>query len=205
MHASRFDTLARALAGPVTRRTLGHMLTGLTLGGALGPALAPKRALAAAASAAVCLDGANPINLGPQNGVAQTFTPTLSGKLSQVDVTVSHDPGTTSGYLIRILNTDMSGTPVMGRVMAKKALAAPSGGTMLLTFRFKKRKAAQVVAGTVYAFLVTRTDPAEGPTGRGRTQDPCPGGHYFSFTAANNSFFASSTDRDIVFEAFVGY
>jgi hypothetical protein len=46
MHASRFDTLARAMAGPVTRRTIGRALTGLALGGAFGRALPLAGALA---------------------------------------------------------------------------------------------------------------------------------------------------------------
>lgn len=207
MHASRFDTLARALAGPVTRRTIARTVTGFAVGGAFGRALAPKRALAVAQSAAVCPDGANPISAGPQDGVAQTFTPSLSGKLSRVDVTVSHVPTTTSGYLVKILKTDLSGTPIASPVLAKKALpikAVPDSGDVSLTFKFKKRKAAKVVAGTIYTILVTRTDPAEGPTGHGRTGDPCTGGNFFSFTAASNSFFAS-TDVDLVFEAFVGF
>jgi hypothetical protein len=207
MNASRFDILARALAGPVTRRTIARMVAGFAVGGALGRALAPERALAVAQSAAVCPDGANPISVGLQDGVAQTFTPTLSGKLSRVDVTMSHDPTTTAGYLVRILKTDTSGTPILGQTLAKKALpliAVPNSGNVSLTFKFKKRKAAKVVAGTIYAILVTRTDPAEGVTGHGRTGDPCTGGNIFSFAAANNSFFAS-TDVDLVFEAFAGF
>jgi hypothetical protein len=177
------------------------------MGGALGHALAPKRALAAAASTAVCPDGSDPTGLGPQDGIAQTFIPTLSGKLSRVDVMVNHDPATTSDYLLRILKTDTSGNPVMGRVLAKKALpitAVPGSGTLLLTFNFKKRKAAKVVQGTTYAFLVTRTDPAEGPTGHGRLNNPCPEGKYFSFTAATNSF-STSGNNDLVFQAFVEF
>ena len=46
MHACRFDTLARTLAGPVTRRTIGRALAGLALGGAFGRALPATRALA---------------------------------------------------------------------------------------------------------------------------------------------------------------
>jgi len=175
--------------------------------GALGRALAPTRVLANPKSAAVCPDGANPIGVGLQDGVAQTFTPSLSGKLSRVDVTMSHGPTTTSGYLVRILKTDTSGTPIASPVLAKKVLpitAVPGGGNVSLTFKFKKRKAAKVVKDTKYAILVTRTDPAEGVTGHGRTGDPCTGGNIFGFAASTNSFFAQ-TDTDLVFEAFVGY
>jgi hypothetical protein len=207
MHASRFDTLARTLAGSMTRRTIARALSGIALSGTLGRALAPERALAVAQSAAVCPAGANPIGLGPQDGIAQTFTPTLSGKVSRVDVTMSHILPTTAGYVLRILRTDETGTPLFSPVLAKKTLplrAVPNSGDVSLTFSFKKRKAAKVVAGTIYGILVTRTDPAEGATGRGRTGNPYPEGNNFSFNATNNSFFASA-DIDLVFEVFVGY
>ena len=205
MDPHRFDTLVKSVSGSGSRRSIVRLLGGLGLGGALGAPLTPTPVLALRQATAVCAPGANSAVFSSVAGLAQSFTPDVSGKLSQVILQFSN-PGTSSAdYRLRLLRTDALGTPLLNRVMAKTDIknVPGSGSTLdLLSITFKKRNAAKIVAGTRYAFFLTRANTDVDTTLLGRFGDPCAGGSLFSFI---NGSFVAVTDGDVLFEAFVGY
>jgi len=207
MHASRFDRVTRLLAQRTSRRQISRVAGSLAAGGTLGSFQAARPAIAVRQSAAVCLDDADHGSRGPQDGLAFTFSPEVTGKLSQVDIVISHPiEGPAGDYLVRLLPTDDTGTPTFNRILAKKTVpygALTNTGFVTLTAKFKKRKTAKIVAGTMYAILVSRNKDAS-TTLVGRPSNPCPDARLFSLIAASRTFVENS-GSDAVFEVFAGY
>ncbi len=203
--ASRFDYLARRLADHMSRRHLTRVLSRVAVGGAVSSSLGAQPALAARQSTAVC--AGESFNGFSAFGIALTFTPEVSGKLSEARVKISHSFDPEVGYLVRILGTDATGKPTLSRVLAKKTIPfeAVLGGVHDLIATFKKRKAAKVEVGKTYAILVTRTQAAVGVTAIVHSEDPCTDGNLFILFNEAAKSFTEQSDSDVVFEAFVGY
>lgn len=203
MEASRFDTAARVLAHTASRRGTFRALSALIGAGTLSRVLRPQPVLAIRQSAAVCPDGANKSNFGPDPGFAQTFTPSVSGKLSEARILVFHSPEVATDYVIKIVPVDSSGNPSARRTLAKKLIPFTSVdlGDQMLIATFKKRKAAKVQAEKTYAVFLQGDPSALRLTPR--SANPCQG-NLFTYNQDSRQFSASA-DHDAIFEVFVGY
>jgi hypothetical protein len=206
MNTPRLDTLARRLADPLSRRGFGRVLGGLIAGGTVSAAVTPKPALATPQVAASCAE-AEPFSNHSAPGVAFTFTPEVSGKLSGADIVISHSWEPEVGYVVQILGTDTSGKPDLNRVLAKKTVpsdALSQAGFVRLPVTFKKRKAARVEAGTTYALLLTRSRAEAGLHFKSLGNNPCTNTTTFLYDPSTKSF-SDPRPTDVAFAVFVGY
>jgi hypothetical protein len=93
--------------------------------------------------------------LDPNERFGQTFTAVHTGTVVRAEVAIDHDPG--GPFTMQILDTDASGVPVNGVLGSATVPDAsiPNGDTTLAgTFSTP----ASVVAGHLYALVVSRTD-----------------------------------------------
>jgi hypothetical protein len=137
---------------------------------------------------------------------AQSFTPSVAGKLSQVVVKVRKFEGTTGGYILQIVNM-VGGKPDPNPANALATVKignrkVRAGLERTLTFNFAKDRAAKVLPGTEYAFIITRPGSTNLTVFK-VNGNPCPGQGFFFDTTTGQ--FAADGTSDFHFAAFVGY
>jgi hypothetical protein len=201
MHAKRFDTLTRALTGAASSRR--RLLSGMA-GGALVGLRGVEEVAAARTRTASCTADNGFIAGDGDDRYAQSFTPSVGGKLSRVVVKVRKFKGTTGAYIPQIVNV-VGGKPDPAHALATAKIRnrnVPAGLERMLTFNFAKDRAATVLTGTEYAFIVTRPGSTN-LTVFQQSLNPCPG-QAFVFETTTGQFAALGTS-DFHFAAFVGY
>jgi hypothetical protein len=206
MHADLFDALTRSLSmATSSRRRLLTGVAGGVLGGLLGlrgvevvAATRTKTASCTADSGFIAGDG--------DDRYAQSFTPSVGGKLSRVVVKVRKFKGTTGTYILQIVNVvggKPDPDPAHALATAKiRNRNVPADLERMLTFNFAKDRAATVLTGTEYAFIVTRPGSTN-LTVFQQSLNPCAGQAFFFDTTAGQ--FAAMGTADFHFAAFVGY
>ena len=162
--AATLDRLARAIGGdPLPRRRALKGVSSLALAALLGRLAVPEPARAASQQTATCNPPPSSTNnatllVTGDDRVAQTFVPDLGGKLSQVDLKISVNAETRGDLVVQIAAVNASGTPT-NRILASTTVpsaALPIGTPAFVAARFRRRRAAKVVAGTPYAIIVQR-------------------------------------------------
>ena len=206
MHANRFDTLTHALTGAASsRRRLLSGMAGGALVGLLGLRGVEEVAAARTRTASCTADNGFIAGDGDDR-YAQSFTPSVGGKLSLVVVKVRKFKGTTGAYILQIVNVvggKPDPDPAHALATAKiRNRNVPAGLERMLTFNFAKDRAATVLTGTEYAFIVTRPGSTN-LTVFQQSLNPCPG-QAFVFDTTTGQFAAMGTS-DFHFAAFVGY
>ena len=211
MDPDRFDRWTRSLVTAASRLAVLRAAA-LTAGGALGLVGRPNSAGAVRTLAAQC-DAqfqANRFHFAANNErIGQAFTPSISGKLSRVEVVVEESdkgaddsPGT---YILQIFAAGANGQPT-GGALAKKEIGsgkALPGEPTVLAFNFGKRSAVRVEAQQRYAFILRRRG-LEGYQVGGRSTNDCPFEPFRSFGGTFSSL-SGAAPLDLVFRAFVGY
>ncbi len=206
MHADRFDGLTRSLSTAASSRR--RLLTGVG-GGALGTLFGLRgveEAAAARTRTASCTADSGFIAGTGDDRYAQSFTPSVGGKLSRVVVKVRKFEETTGAYKLQIVNMvggkpdpDPANALATAKIRNRDVRA---GLERTLTFNFAKDRAAKIQTGTEYAFVITR--PGSNNLTVFRVNgNPCPGQGFF-FEASTGQFTAMGTS-DFHFAAFVGY
>ncbi len=206
MGANRFDAFTLALTGAAfSRRRLLTGVTGGVLGGLLGRRGVELVAAARTRTASCTADNGFIAGDGDSR-YAQSFTPSVAGKLSRVVVKVRKFEGTTGAYILQIVNV-VGGKPDPdpANVLATAKIRnrhVPAGLERTLTFTFAKERAAKVLTGTEYAFIVTRPGSTN-LTVFQQSLNPCAGQAFFFDTTTGQ--FAAMGTSDVHFAAFVGY
>jgi hypothetical protein len=204
MDDQRCAQVTRSSVRDASRRRLLRALAGGGLAGLVG--LRDQAPVAAARQQVASCEASTGFVAGDgDDRYAQSFTPTLGGKLSRVRVQVRKFKGTTGSYFLQIVNM-VAGKPdpdpanVLATAKIGNRKVRPSL-QRTLTFDFAKDKAATVQAGTEYAFIITRPGSTN-LTVFGINGNPCAGQGFF-FDASTGQFAAFGT-MDFDFEAFIG-
>jgi hypothetical protein len=206
MKADRFDGLTRSLsAAASSRRRLLTGVAGGALGGLFGHPGVEVKAGTRKKTASCTADNGFIAGDGDDR-YAQSFTPSVGGKLSRVRVKVRKFEGTTGEYILQIVSM-VGGKPDPDPANAFATAKIRNGEVRpglerTLTFTFAKDRAARVQAGTEYAFIVTRPGSTN-LTVFQQSLNPCAGQAFF-FDATAGQFAAMGT-ADFHFAAFVGY
>jgi len=130
--------------------------------------------------------------------IAQTFSPTVSGRLTRVEVSLGQEPGSEGDFIVQVRNIDVFGDPgasVLASAVVPDA-AVPEGAPALVNVAFTQGPLLQ--AGERYALVIER----EGDSSVifGSRESDCPGHLYFGFDGSN---FIQVSISDLVFRLFV--
>jgi hypothetical protein len=163
----------------------------------VGPSVSP--AAAQETVAASCSPPTNTIaaGTGGDERFAQTFSPSLSGPLTRVEIDVVQ-AGTPGAYVVQLMGVD-SGTGLPNNTVLASTTVPDSmpDQEYLLSATFSP--AASVVAGQSYALIITRPGSDTLKTG---IRFDCPGEFFYS-PAGTSDWLVDAPNEDFVFTAFV--
>jgi hypothetical protein len=208
MDAARFDHWTRVLATVRTRRVALRAAAG-SLAVATGFLTAPRPVDARRRLLVACDYVPESFITGDGDGrLAETFVATRNGKLSRAKIVVEKLSGSSGDYILRISPVSGSDVPtndVLAETTVSDARLA-EGGPVTITGKFAKATAAQLVAGTRYALVVTR--PGSGANQlrvSSKTGDPCPETEGIFISESQTASFGKLIGADIAFKVFIGY
>jgi hypothetical protein len=131
------------------------------------------------------------------NRFTQTFTPQISGALTNAEVEINKF-GPSGDFIVQILETDGSGVPT-NTILASTTIPDAAVAAGFSTVGVDFANPATVTAGQTYALVVTR--PGGGLAVGVRQGDDCPGALFISLSQTGS--FSQVGDLDLVFTVFV--
>ncbi len=137
---------------------------------------------------------------------AQSFAPVLEGKLSRVRVKVRKCEGATGAYilqLVKMVGGNPDPDPANALAKIRNCNVRP-GLERTLTYDFVMDKAGKVLAGTEYAFIITRPG-SDNLTVFFGDQNLCPGQRFFFNATAEQFAVMEMGNDDFFYDDFVGY
>ena len=206
MDAAQLERWVRSMATGATRRSALRGTVALATGGAMRllstsqATEARRRRRRVTASCGGEWDGSSAV-VGPNDRLAQTFTPKVSGKLIQVQFNVAREGGS-GDFIVRIGAVDTEGVPLADALPLAETKVSddtlPQFDLVLVTAKFTTSPA-QVTKGTKYALIFTRVSTFD--VGSHNSGDRCLGDLYYAASGAGN--FSESENSDVLFKAWV--